>query len=225
MSLHWRVFDDTVALNKYAAAFIEAQAAKALAIRGRFRVALAGGRTPGATYTLLRAAETNWARWEIYFSDERCVGADDPERNSRIARDCLLNHVPVGHLFDIPVEQGVMQAAINYGALVASRTPFDLVILGLGEDGHTASLFPGQKLDPAAWTVVVRDAPKPPSLRVSLGLRALRATSKLLVLASGANKQKAVRAWRGGASLPISAVTVGQTGLVLLDRVAGANAV
>ena len=222
MSLHWQTFADLDALNACAAGHITDLAAQGIARDRRFRIVLAGGRTPQAIYTLLRGTHTEWSRWEIFFSDERCVAITDAERNARMARECLLDHVPVpaAQIFEIPVELGAEMAAVRYGALVAAHTPFDLVILGVGEDGHTASLFPAQQLDPLAWAVAVHDAPKPPNPRVSLGVRALRATRQVLVLAPGVGKQAALQAWRAGARLPIATVTEGLSGLVLVDRAA-----
>lgn len=219
MPLHWQIFDNLDALSACAVANIADLAGQAIAREQRFRIVLAGGRTPSAAYTLLREIDTDWRCWEIYFSDERCVPTGNPDRNSRLARECLLDHVPLGadQIFEIPVELGAETAAAQYGALVAARAPFDLVILGVGEDGHTASLFPGQALDPLAWAVAVHRAPKPPSVRVSLGLRALRAARQVLVLVTGAGKQSALQAWRDGTPLPIAAVTTGLSGLVLVD--------
>ena len=222
MTLRWKICDDLTALHAAALSYVLAASELAIKRTQRFRIVLAGGRTPCETYTLLRQADTNWSRWEIYFSDERCMAADDAERNARMARECLLDHVavPATQVFEIPVELGADEAAAQYGRLVGARVPFDLVILGMGEDGHTASLFPAHELDPMAWAVAVHDAPKPPNPRVSLGIRALRATHQVLVLAPGASKRAALQAWRDGAQLPIAEVTEGLSGLVLVDRAA-----
>ncbi len=220
MTLRWQICTDLTALHAAAATYVLAASERAIERARRFRIVLAGGRTPRETYTMLRQADTDWSRWEIYFSDERCVAADNIERNSRLARECLLDHValPATQIFEIPVELGADEAAAQYGRLVAARVPFDLVILGMGEDGHTASLFPADARDPAAWAVAVHHAPKPPNPRVSLGARALRATQQVLVLAPGASKRTALQAWRVGARLPINEVTEGLAGLVLVDR-------
>ncbi|MGD9600966.1 MAG: 6-phosphogluconolactonase [Gammaproteobacteria bacterium] len=220
--LAWQVCADASALARAAADRVLVLATQALAAREVFRIALAGGRTPAATYALLRDADTDWSRWHIYFTDERCVGPRDPARNAHMTRESWLDHVtvPAAQVHAIPVEYGPRVAASRYGEDVARITPFDVVMLGIGEDGHTASLFPGRPSMPEAWAVAVDDAPKPPANRVSLGLRALRATREVLVLASGPDKQSALSAWRAGAPLPIAEATAGMNGTVFVDRAA-----
>lgn len=218
----WLVFADATEVAREAARRIAAAAAAAIAARGRFRVVLAGGGTPLAAYRLLAETDQDWARWEIYFGDERCLPPDDAERNSRMAEDAWLHRVaPRPSVHVIPAERGAEIAASVYAEVVRRAVPFDLVLLGIGEDGHTASLFPGRPLDSASWTEAVHQAPKPPPDRVSLGLRALRATGALLVLATGEGKRPALRAWRAGDDLPIARVCAGLTATVLLD--AGAS--
>lgn len=217
--LEWRSFERVIDLENAAVAFILARARLAIARQQRFRLVMAGGRTPSGVYRLLRAVQTDWSCWHIYFSDERCVAPDDAQSNSKMVRDCLLDHVPIPdfQIHAIPTELGVDEAATSYSALLETHTPFDLVLLGVGEDGHTASLFPGQVIDTDQWAVAVHSAPKPPSERVSLGVRALRATANVLVMASGVGKRDAIESWRAGASLPIQTVTEGLSGLVVTD--------
>lgn len=217
--LDWHTYPGADEVARAAADFIAEQAAAALQARGRFRIVLAGGRTPEAAYRLLRAAQQPWSAWEVYFGDERCLAAEDVERNSQMAARALLDLVPIpaDQVHIIPAEAGAAAASTAYAPIVAKGAPFDLVLLGVGEDGHTASLFPGQALDRTAWTVAITDAPKAPRERVSLGLRGLRATRALLVLACGAGKRGAIAAWRAQEALPITEVTDGADGRVLLD--------
>ena len=217
MSLQWQSFDQVDDLNEAAVAYILACARVAMTRQQRFRLVMAGGRSPAVVYKMLRDAEVDWSCWHIYFSDERCVAFNDPRSNSRMARDCLLDHVPIPHaqIHVIPTGLGVDDAAASYGALVQKHTPFDLVLLGVGEDGHTASLFPGQAINLDAWAIAVHSAPKPPASRVSLSVRALRATADVLVMASGEDKRDALESWRRGDPLPIQTVTSGLQGAVM----------
>ena len=221
-SLRWQVCADAGDVARLAADLILRAAIAAITARGRFRMVLAGGRTPRSVYGLLLAGQADWQHWELFLGDERCLAPQDHERNSRLAA-ALLARVPAAAAHPILAELGPEAAAQAYAAVVTRAAPFDLVMLGVGEDGHTASLFPGQPLDEAAWTVAVHDAPKPPPERVSLGLRALRATREVLVLAVGPDKAEAIARWRAGADLPIARVTDGLAGDVLLDAAAGAD--
>ena len=143
-----------------------------------------------------------------------------PEANFSEANGCGASRStsPGVRFYAIPAELGAELAAARYGGLVARASPFDLVLLGMGEDGHTASLFPGLPLGANDWTVAVHGAPKPPPERVSLGLRALRAARQRLVLVTGASKREAIDRWRAGADLPIARACQGLATQVLLDR-------
>lgn len=220
MTLNWKSCRESSELNEAATNFILSCAEQSIARHDRFQIVLAGGQTPAPVYERLGRATTDWSAWLIYFSDERYVTADDPRRNSRMAQECLLNHVPVPsiQIHTIDATDCIAHSSIRYGDLVRTITPFDPVMLGVGEDGHTANLFPAQPIDPDVWCVAVHGAPKPTTERISLGLRALRAIEQVLVMASGYAKQKAINAWRPGMLTPINVVTTGLDGLVLLHR-------
>ncbi len=224
--MDWRLLADANAVALAAARLIAEAAAEAVAQRGRFRLVLAGGRAPEAAYRLLAHQGADWDLWEFYFGDERCLPADHAERNSWMAEGAILSQVPLvaGQVHPIPAEQGAEVAAAAYARIVAAAVPFDLVLLGVGEDGHTASLFPGQPLNPEALTVAVHEAPKPPPDRVSLGLGALQSSRYLLVLATGAGKRAALERWQAGEELPIARVCHGQRVTVLLDEAANPGA-
>lgn len=198
----------------------EILAAASGAGHGRFRIVLAGGTTPLAAYRLLAGADAGWPRWEVWFGDERCLPPDDPGRNSLAARLALLERVPIAprHIHPIPAELGPEAAAAAYAPLVAAAFPFDLVLLGMGEDGHTASLFPGRPPTGEALVIPVRDAPKPPPERVSLTPAALGRCRRMLVLVTGAGKREALAAWRAGADLPVARAAAAGGALVLADR-------
>jgi 6-phosphogluconolactonase len=224
--MEWRVLADADAVALAAARLIAEAAAEAIAQRGRFRLVLAGGRTPEAAYRLLAHQGADWDLWEFYFGDERCLPADHAERNSQMAEEAILSQVPLNKrkVHPIPAELGAEVAAEHYARIIAAAAPFDLVLLGVGEDGHTASLFPGRPLDPEAWVIPVHDAPKPPPERVSLGLGALQSSRYLLVLATGAGKRAALEHWQAGEELPIARVCHGQRVTVLLDEAANPGA-
>jgi 6-phosphogluconolactonase len=154
---------------------------------------LAGGNTPKRCYELLSEAHVAWGRVTILFGDERCVPPDDPESNYRMARETLLARVAPASVHRIPGELGPDEAAAEYDRIVGSLAPLDVVLLGAGEDGHTASLFPGHpEVQAKGWAVGVRNAPKPPPDRVSLTLPALQGARHVIVLATGAGKADAV---------------------------------
>lgn len=201
------VHDDLVALSAAAARRIAVLAEQAIAQRGVFRIALAGGATPRNCYERLRDLPVEWGKVHIYFGDERCLPRGDAERNDSMARAALLDHVAIAaaNVHTIPAELGANIAAREYATVLAQ--PFDLVLLGLGEDGHTASLFPGNAAllsgDPV---VAVFDAPKPPPQRVSLGMSVLNAARSKMFLVAGAGKKQALQRIASGEPLPAASV-------------------
>jgi 6-phosphogluconolactonase len=166
---------------------------------GARTLVLAGGTTPGRCYELLSRLEVAWGRVTILFGDERCVPPFHPESNYRMAREKLLGRVAPATVHRMPAELGPDEAAGLYSHVVASVAPLDIVLLGVGEDGHTASLFPGHPaLQAKGWALGIRDAPKPPPQRVTLTLSALNGARHVIILATGAGKADAVaKAKRG----------------------------
>jgi 6-phosphogluconolactonase len=199
---------------------ISAQAAVAIGERGRFSLVLAGGRTPLAAYTLLAHRAEEWERWHIFYGDERCLPVDDPERNSRAAAAAWLDRVPLpsSNQHPIPAELGAEAAAAAYKDALAAWMPLDLVLLGMGEDGHTASLFPGHGAEEDRLVIPVHGAPKPPSDRVSLTPRALAASRSALIIVTGAGKRAALDEWRRGQPLPVARVAALTCAQVVVDR-------
>jgi 6-phosphogluconolactonase len=207
------VADNTAALVEAAAARIGALAARTIAQRGRFRVALAGGSTPRALYPHLVHA-VDWARTDVFFGDERAVPPDDPQSNYRMARETLLDPagVPAANVFRWRAEAPDLDgAAREYEqSLRAGRAPrwLDLALLGLGPDGHTASLFPGT----AALTVEDRLAvavavPALGTRRLTLTYPALLATTEVMFLVTGAEKKHALaEVLRPGSTLPAARI-------------------
>ena len=209
--VRWIGAADATALRRSAYQRIVRAAARAIERCGRFLIVLAGGNTPRGVYDLLRAAPTDWSCWQVYFGDERCLPPDNAGRNSRMAAGIWLEHVPIAQdqMHVIPAELGAEASALSYADTLRGVGDFDLVLLGLGEDGHTASLFPGHDWGVAPDVpdvLAVFDAPKPPSQRVSLSATRLSRTREVLFLVEGEAKRDAVTRWRAGEQLPAGAI-------------------
>jgi 6-phosphogluconolactonase len=189
-----KVLDDSAEVAAAAARLI----ADALGGGARTLV-LAGGSTPKRCYELLAGMDVVWGRVTVLFGDERCVPPTDAESNYRMVREALLDRVAPANVHRMPGELGAEEAAAEYDRLLGRLGLLDLLLLGVGPDGHTASLFPGRpEVDAEGWAVAVHDAPKPPPDRVSLTLGTLQAAHRVLVLATGADKAAAVaKAQRG----------------------------
>lgn len=218
----WTLLDDVQAVAERSAGIILESAVRAISDRGEFRLVLAGGRTPRLTYRLLAGADADWRCWRIYYGDERCLPAGDPERNSVAAHDIWLDKVPIPavNLFTIPAELGPRAAAAAYAAPVRAALPFDLVLLGIGEDGHTASLFPGRADPQGALTIPVHDAPKPPPERVSLTSAAFGMADSVLIQVTGTDKREALARWRAGEPLPVGRIGALRRLEVVMDKAA-----
>jgi 6-phosphogluconolactonase len=209
--VRWIGVADTQALRQAASRRILDAAARAIEDRGLFLIALAGGETPRAVYRVLRAAASDWSRWHVYFGDERCLPPRDAGRNSRMAADVWLDHVPIPgeQVHAIPGELGARAAALAYAETLRGVGDFDLVLLGLGEDGHTASLFPGRDrggTPDAPDVLAVLEAPKPPPERVTLGAARLSRAREVIFLVQGEAKRDAVARWRAGADIPARSI-------------------
>jgi 6-phosphogluconolactonase len=187
---------DPDAVASAAAEHLAESARRASAERGKFRVALSGGNTPRLLYQRLAlpalGAAVDWSRWEIFFSDERCVPPDHPDSNYRMANDAWFARVPLpaSNVHRIAGELDPAEAAARY-AVELGEHPLDLVLLGIGEDGHTASLFPGNAaLAEREQRVVAVTSPVPPPQRISLSFRALNEARAALFLVTGASKSQ-----------------------------------
>jgi 6-phosphogluconolactonase len=191
---------DLDGLARLAADRVRVLAGEALAARGRFRVALAGGSTPRALYTqLASASDLDWARTDVFFGDERGVGPDDPQSNFRMARETLLQPaaVPPENVRRMRGEDPDLDsAAFDYEVALGgpSPPPFDLVLLGMGGDGHTASLFPGTAaLDERTRLCVANEVPQLKTRRLTLTYPVLLAARDVLFLVAGADKADVLR--------------------------------
>lgn len=225
MATQWRVFADGDALVRALADALCAEAAAAVAARGMFHLVLAGGTTPRALYAELGRRGSGDARWHIWYGDERCLPTDHPERNSAMAEAVWLaaSNIPEEQRRPMPAEYGAGEAAAVYADWLARVGEFDIVLLGMGEDGHTASLFPDHGWGTAADSpdaLAVFDAPKPPPERVSLSVARLSRSRRVWFVVTGSGKREALLQWRQGAKLPVSGVRGGLETVAWLDQAA-----
>jgi 6-phosphogluconolactonase len=224
-----RVFPDKGALDAFMLDEWSALCRNALDHRGRFMVALSGGRTPISFYARLSFSgrDLPWEQTHIFLADERCVPLDHPDSNYRLIEINLIRHVPIPpeNVHRVPVELEPREAAAGYEKEIRSffgledrQFPeLDLVLLGIGEDGHTASLFP----DDAAITetrrlavAVAREAPDHP--RVSLTLPVIDRATSVVFLVSGLNKAPVLKAvLKGGSGLLPAALVRARSGPAL----------
>lgn len=194
-------FSDAEALAAGAADFFVRSAQEAIQARGMFTVALSGGSTPRALYHLLTDRHTyavDWPRVHVFWGDERCVPPDHPDSNYRMAYEALLAHVPVGAVHRIPSELPPTAAAEAYEQTLAAHfvlgEGLDLTLLGLGQDGHTASLFPHtQALNEQSRRVVANEVPQLATWRITLTASFINTSKQILFLVSGADKTDALR--------------------------------
>ncbi len=217
-----RVFADAGVLMRAAAEIFVERAVAATVSRSRFAVALAGGSTPNALYQLLatdaHARRIDWPKVELYWSDERCVPPDDAASNYRSARERLLDRVPLAarNVHRIEGERNPAEAAAAYEHQLRARfaSPsgppraapglrFDLVLLGLGVDGHTASLFPSTRAaDESERWVVAHHVAAVAMWRITLTPIVFNAAAEVLFLVTGGEKASTLRRVLEGPYLP-----------------------
>jgi 6-phosphogluconolactonase len=222
------ILPDPRAAAEYAAEEIARALREALDRRGVAHFALSGGNTPRAAYQSLAGLLDNWSAVELWYGDERCVPPDDPESTHLLVVESLLAHIPgsgrarpIEHRVrgELDPETAAREYAEELGASVAPAEPGDLSsdiglpapdiglpaldvsLVGIGEDGHTASLFPGHpevEDSSGALCLPVHNSPKPPPERVTLSLPVLRAARYSLLLVAGAGKAEALAAALAG---------------------------
>lgn len=188
-------------------------------LRAGGKAVLAGGHTPEHAFELLRAEPIDWKRVVLVPSDERCLPVGHADRNDAMVESALGD---LGYtLQGFPAELGAEAAASAMEPVIARLEPFDFVLLGLGEDGHTASLFPGQRAvaEAPSWVMPVHDAPKPPPDRVTLTLRALASAKVVVFLVTGEGKREPLERLLAGADIPAAWVG-GADVRVIADRAA-----
>jgi 6-phosphogluconolactonase len=223
---------DGEAAAKRAASEITRRLQSAREQRGAAHLALSGGTTPARTYELLAHELEDWQAMHVWFADERCVGPEDEESNYRLARETLLDAatgLAPEHVHRMEGELGPEQGAERYAEALRVHAPIDeelvaldVIVLGIGPDGHVASLFPGAPtLDVGAPALClgVHDSPKPPPERITLTLPVLHAAQRCVLLATGASKADAVDAMLGEPTrhVPASLLRRGRLSVILDD--------
>jgi 6-phosphogluconolactonase len=210
--MHIAVYPDTNTLSQQAAQFIVRLANESIVTRGRFSIALSGGSTPKVLYGLLGSEpyrdQIDWSKVDIFWSDERCVPPDSVDSNYHMALEVLLSRVPLSpqQVHRMPADQPDHDAAAQAYTHEMRQSfgtdgipHFDLIQLGMGPEGHTASLFPHQaSLHEQQRLVMYVNVPKPPPPRLTFTPPILNAARHVLFLVTGAEKADAVQAVLAG---------------------------
>jgi 6-phosphogluconolactonase len=232
---------DAEAVSERAAIEIVRMLDRARSERGVAHMALSGGTTPGRTYELLASdrssgiGQPSWDGVSVWFADERCVGPHDEQSNYRLAQQTLLGPagIPAEQIHRMEGELGPEQGAARYARALSEHVAvrdgdlpiLDVIVLGIGPDGHIASLFPGAStLDAGEHAVClpVHDSPKPPPERITLSLAVLRAARGCVLLATSAEKSDAISAMLGEPSkhVPASLLRRGRLSVIVDDAAA-----
>ena len=196
---------------EYAIRYIKMSAERCVNMKKLFNIVLAGGETPKSLYTKLVDIDAQWNDWQIWFSDERCLNHSRENMNSTMAEETFLKHVPIknSHIHRIRGSLGAAEAAKQYQEEIKNTPTFDFTLLGIGEDGHTASLFPDYDLGIESYSpdvLAIYNAPKNPPERVTLSVQRLNRSYEVLFLATGKNKKSIVDKYREGYSMPATAI-------------------
>ncbi len=206
----WHSYSSFEQTSEAAANYLEQLINQSLQARGVCHVILPGGNTPILTFQYLAKKPLRWANIHWYPGDERCCPVGDPARNDVMLEKNLWSLLPAEsvsetNIHTIPAELGAEEAAEVYTKLVYGISCFDIAVLGMGEDGHTASLFPGNSaLADKRKIVPVFNSPKAPPERVTFGLETLQATRHKVVLASGKSKSVIIARIKKGDPLPVN---------------------
>jgi 6-phosphogluconolactonase len=203
-------------LSRAAADYIADLSGRAISSRGVFTIALTGGSTPKKLYELLAGENgIDWSKWQVFFSDERFVPFSDERSNYNLAYTSLLSEVPISpdNVHAVDTQAGSPEAAAEaYESTVKSvlgGQNFDLILLGMGSDGHTASLFPGKPALDETQKLVTASAPgilPPPVDRVTFTYPLINAANQVAFLAAGADKAEMIKQALDGGDIPAAKV-------------------
>lgn len=209
-----KIYNNPETVAQAAAEYLFQQIKACVTEKGLCHVVLPGGTTPARCLEILAEKPLPWKNIHWYPGDERCYPVGHAERNDTMVRAKLFSQLPVSlqdsqaeNFHPIPAELGPEQGAEKYASLLDNTGGMDIVVLGMGEDGHTASLFPGNTaVDDMRSAVPVYNAPKPPGERISIGLNVLKNAAECIVIATGEGKREAIEKLKEGATLPVGQV-------------------
>ena len=205
---NWSIFENIDKLSIQVADDILDMAKISIKSTGSFKIVLAGGKSLIPTYKILSHSNSDWSRWHIYIGDERCLPLKNKERNDHNINIIWLNNSPIPkkNIHFIRAELDAKQAVRHYETTLKEVENFDVTLLSMGEDGHTASLFPGHQYDNKRDVVIINNSPKKPKQRISLSYSRLNQSNKVFKIISGSLKCNAVRQWLNNIQLPINQI-------------------
>lgn len=216
-------FPDTSTLSDSLADYILKAQRESIDKRGRFTIAISGGSLPKTLTALIAKPGVKWDKWHVFYADERVVPLNDPDSNHHLATGTLYSQVPIPrdniHTIDPDLLDDLEELADAYEKELirkfaqkdSARFPiFDLILLGVGPDGHTASLFPGHALlsEEDRWVAYIDDSPKPPPRRLTLTLPVINHAARVVFVATGAGKAQILSAILDSPELGLPAARV-----------------
>ena len=216
---NWKTFKDTKTLSEQLVVDILSVANESIKKNDKFIIVLAGGSSFLESYKILRKSNSDWKKWYIFICDERCLPINDSKRNDKIINDVWLKNgkIPKKNINFIKAEIGIINAVQQYETILKNVTSFDLVLLGMGDDGHTASLFPNHCYDQNKSVVVEYNSPKHPNERISLSYSRLNKSKNIFKLVCGISKSKALKLWISDVKLPINQINGEQERVYICD--------
>lgn len=207
MSIH--LFDDKEAVSGALAEYLSQRIHQLLKQQPLCHIALSGGSTPKRAFEIMATMAFPWHQIHFYLSDERCYPPDHPDRNDVMINQTLWSKIdiPASNLHPMRSELGNEAGAKDYTQVIQDINALDIILLGMGEDGHTASLFPNNPgLEDQRPAIPVDHSPKPPKQRISLSAKVIKAGKERIVLACGASKFTIIQAIIKSQTFPVSSV-------------------
>jgi len=205
---NWIVFDDKKSLSVSLAKDVLKIAEQSINSKGYFSIVLAGGNSPVELYKILKESHSDWNNWNIYIGDDRYLPKNDKERNDYIIEQVWLNSssIPKDNIFFIKSELGMSHAKEKYEDILKDIKKFDIVLLSMGEDGHTASLFPDHDHVDNDDIILEYNSPKIPKERISMSYSRLNKSKNVFKIIMSESKQEATSLWLHGKKLPINQI-------------------